>query len=146
MILNNTRRPCPHLLNVRRIPLVLSVAGNIASCFPGVCLRSSRRRAAPSAEINIFDSSEIPAASAKLSASRFFLLASRFAVVIKSSVSPDGDFQSFTGVGIKRTGRVPSFRKGARREPPRVPPIEAETHRCYVLYISTSQNRGNRRR
>lgn len=60
MILNNTRRPSPHLLNVRRIPLVLSVAGNIASLFHRVCLRASDVEPCHlSAEINIFNSSEI---------------------------------------------------------------------------------------
>lgn len=56
MILNNTRRPPPHLLNVRRIPLVLSVAGNIARCFSRVCLHANDelRR-----EINILNCAEI---------------------------------------------------------------------------------------
>lgn len=58
MILNNTRRPSPHLLNVRRIPLVLSVAGNIASLFPRVCLRT-RATSRTVEEINILNSSKI---------------------------------------------------------------------------------------
>lgn len=52
MILNNTRRPSPHLLNVRRIPLVLSVAGNIMSLFPRVYLRA-RATSRTVEEINI---------------------------------------------------------------------------------------------
>lgn len=60
MILNNTRGPPPHLLNVRGIPLALSAAGNIAECFSRVLPPPSCRRGtigpSPLSEINTLNS------------------------------------------------------------------------------------------